>query len=142
MVSFGAMALTLIVFALTVAVVWIVGSSSLTYQVDDLGTAALSAIAMSFLGLLLSGVLAPAETWLHLTVLGSFESGLMTPSRFTAAHVLNAGVTFVTNAILLLAVGLLVPGVTIRGAAGLLIAAALLTAIDVLLPILFAFGTA
>jgi hypothetical protein len=115
---------TLMVSAL---VILAVGRWSSTFRIKDLSVAVLAAAAMSALGFAAGAPLGAFRAAVTKAVMGSAQPiSLPSNASIYAWWGIDVGFDFVFNAMLLFSVALFVPGVTIRGAGGLLLIAALL----------------
>jgi uncharacterized membrane protein YvlD (DUF360 family) len=123
---------TLGMLVLTAVAIGVVGGLSKTFVVKDFGSAFIAAFVMT-----LVGWLAPLEA--VYAAMAPLVFGPVAPHADTTGFapyvwLFLGGFTFVVNTILLFVVALLTPGIELRGVFGLLVAAALVTVVDMLAP--------
>jgi hypothetical protein len=128
------MVILLVMLALSGFAILVAGSMTSSLQVSDFGSAFLMAAAMVAAGWLLSMPIHMAEGALMAWLTGSAEPPTRPTGWWLYSRYLFAGFTFAQNFVLFYIVGLLMPGITIRGLLGPLVAITLMTLIDVLVP--------
>ena len=115
------------------------GSTTSSLQVKDFGSAFVAAAAMTAAGWLLSMPIQMVQTGLMEWLTGSAGA----PAEFTGWWLISwswlvfAAFTFAENFILFFIVGPLMPGISIRGLPGPLVAIILMTLIDLSVPLLW-----
>jgi hypothetical protein len=126
--------------ALGVAVVWSIGASSSTYEVEGLGPAIVVAFAMSAAGWFLAIPLTAVYGHIYSTIFGYCAQDCS--DRMVYLQLTGMLLGFVVDVPLLLLVGLLVPGVEVRGIGGAAAIAAGLAVVGLLVRALPSVATA
>ena len=121
----------LVMLVLTAIAIGVVGGVSKTFVVKDFGSAFIAAFVMTIVGWL-----APLEVVYNAVaplMFGAAEPGSATDASQYVWLVLGAFI-FVVNTLLLFLVALVAPGIELRGVFGLIVAAAVITVVDMVAP--------
>jgi hypothetical protein len=124
---------------LPAVIIRIVGGLSRSFTVDDWGSAFLMVAAMWAVGWVLVVPMEIANTAMLELIHGSPVPPVPT-SPWSASLVVVIGLSFVTDVLLLFILGLLLPGVSVRGIVGILVAAALMAVLSATAPFLLALA--
>ena len=125
----------LVSLLLATLVIRVGGTLSGSFEVEDAPSALIAATVMTALGWLLSTPITFLESTLTTALFGPIESELTKGWQYQL--VLHYGIAFLWTTLLLWLAALVTPNIRVRGALGVLLTAALLTALDAVVPSLF-----
>jgi len=119
---------------LTTLVIRITGTLTPSFEVDDGGSALIAAAVMTVVRWLFASPVAFLESTMTTALFGPIESELTSGWRYQPFF--HYGVAFLWTTLLLWVAALVTPNIRIRGVLGVLLAAAVLTAVDAFAPTL------
>jgi hypothetical protein len=113
---------------LPIVIIRIVGSVSRSFTVDDWGSACLMVAAMWVVGWVLATPMQIAHGAI-LEIISGRSAEQAPTGPLNASTLVMIGFSFVKDVILLFVLGLILPGVSVRGIVGVLVAAALIAVV-------------